>query len=89
MSFDPLRFGCSQGTHHAAEGPSRLDAYIYVYAAGAAGFGPAAKPKLFEQQLHLERNLAYVCPTDAGARIEINPQLVGVVEIGGAYRMRM
>ena len=29
------------------------------------------------------------CPTDAGARIEIDAQLVRMIEVGGSHRMRM
>ena len=74
---------------HFGERPARLDAHVHVHAARAAGLGPAAKPHLFEQRFHLERDAAHIVPADAGTRIEIDAQLVGMIEIAGAHRMRM
>ena len=74
---------------HFAEGPARLDPHIHMHPARAAGFGPAAKAHFLEQRLHFESDRAHVRPTHAGSRIEIDPQLVGMIEIAGAHRVRM
>jgi hypothetical protein len=39
--------------------------------------------------LDLERDAAHVVPLNAGIRIEIDAQFVGVIEIARAHRMRM
>ena len=52
-------------------------------------FGQPARPELVEQRLHLERDAAHVGPRDARARIEIDAQLVGMIEVAGAHRVRM
>ncbi len=44
---------------------------------------------LDEQRSHFERYLAHVVPAHAWAGIEIDPQLVGMLQIGAAHRMRM
>ena len=51
--------------------------------------GQPRKPHLFEQRLHFQRDRAHIRPTDARARIEIDAQLVRMIEIAGAHRMRM
>ena len=60
-----------------------------MHAARAARLRPAAQPELLQQRLHLQRDAADIGPRDAGAGIEIDAQLVGMIEIGGAHRMRM
>src|SRR6266404_2953280 len=49
----------------------------------------SSKAHLIKQRFHFERDRAHVGPTDAGARIEIDSQLVRMIEIAGAHRMRM
>ena len=63
--------------------------HVDVHAARAAGLRPAAKPSFLQQRFHLHRDTAHVGPLDAGPRIEVDPQLVGMLEIAGAHRMRM
>ena len=60
-----------------------------MHSARTARLRPAAKPHLLEQRLHFERDTAHVRPDDAGTRIEIDAQLVRVLEIAGAHRVRM
>jgi len=62
-----------------------VDSDVDVHAAGAAGFGPATQAHVFEKGLDFEGHSAHVGPGDAGAGIEIDAQLVGVVEIGRAH----
>ena len=51
--------------------------------------GQPRRPISSSSDFHLERDRAHVAPNDAGTRIEIDPQLVGMIEIAGAHRMRM
>ena len=46
-------------------------------------------PKSRSVRLDHLRHLAHLRPLDAGHRIEVHPQLVGMVQIVGADRMRM
>src|SRR4029079_7207764 len=69
--------------------PSRLDAHVHVYAARTAGLRPSAKPQFIEQSLNFERNPADIIPAHTRNRIEINPQLVGMLQITRAHRMRV
>ena len=52
-------------------------------------FGQPRRPSSLEQRLHLQRDAAHVGPRDARPRIEIDAQLVGMIEIAGAHRVRM
>ena len=72
-----------------AEGPTRLNPHVHVHPAGAAGLGPATKAHFLEERFHLKRDVAHVRPTDARAGIEIDAQLVRVIEIPGAYGVRV
>ncbi|MFZ0296739.1 MAG: hypothetical protein WAM13_00170 [Candidatus Sulfotelmatobacter sp.] len=63
--------------------------YIHVHAARAAGFRPTTKANLIEKTLHFKRDAANIVPTDAGNRIQIDAQFIGMIEIAGAHRMRV
>ena len=101
LFFPPFRTGesgrtplhCARQGHrrspHFSERPARFDAHIYVHAARTAGFGPAAKPELFEQCLNFESDPAHISPTNTRNRIKIDPQFVGVFKIVGPDRMGM
>ena len=60
-----------------------------MHAARAARLRPAAKPELLEQRLHFHGHATNVVPLHARTRIEIDAQLVGMIEIVGAHRVRM
>ena len=60
-----------------------------MHAARAARLGPALESELLEQALHLEGDAPHVGPLDARARIEIDAELVGVIEISGANGVRV
>ena len=47
------------------------------------------EPHLLEERLHFESNSADICPADAGIWIQIDAQLIRVVQIEGAYGVRM
>src|SRR5882724_5581212 len=49
---------------YLSERPARFDAYIYVHAARATSFRPAAKPQLVEQSVHFESDTPYIRPID-------------------------
>ena len=52
-------------------------------------FGQPISPKSSSVARTTSRDLADLRPLDAGHRIEIDAQLVGMIEIVGAHRMRM
>jgi len=60
-----------------------------VHPARAARLRPAAQSNFLKKILHLHRHASHVVPFDAGYRIEIDPQLVGVIEITRAHGVRM
>ena len=47
------------------------------------------KPYLFQQALHFESDTAHIGPADAWSGIEIDAQLIGMIEIAGANRVRV
>ena len=52
-------------------------------------FGQPTRPKSASTVAHGERHLADVVPRDAGDRVEVDPELVGMVEVVGADRVRV
>ena len=66
-----------------------VDADVHVHAAGSARLRPAAQPKLGQQLARDERDAPNVVPRHARAGIEVDPQLVGMVEIVRADGVRM
>ena len=50
---------------------------------------PAGQPHRLQRVARDERHLADLRPRDAGHRVEVDPQLVGVVEVLGADRVRV
>ena len=52
-------------------------------------FGHPRRPSSLQQRFHLQRHATHVVPADARPGIEIDPQLVGVVEIAGPHRVRV
>ena len=69
--------------------PASLDADVDVDAARAGGLGPADEADGVERLARDERDLADLVPLDAGDRVEVHAQLVGVVEVVGADRVRV
>jgi hypothetical protein len=61
-----------------------VDADVDVHAAGTAGLGPAAEAYFFEEGLDFECDEADIGPVNAGAGVEVDAELVGVIEVGGA-----
>ena len=52
-------------------------------------FGQPCEAQLVEQSFHADRDPADVVPRHARARIEIDAQLVRMIEVGGAHRVRV
>jgi len=78
-----------RGAPHAIEGPRALDADVDVHAAGAGRLRPADQAEILERRLDHVRDLADLGPGDAGHRIEVDAQLVGMIEVVRADRVRM
>jgi hypothetical protein len=77
------------GPPDLVEAPARLDPYVDVKPSGPGGLGPAGEPEVTERTLDHLRHLAYLLPLDARDGIEVDPQLVGMVQVLGADRMRV
>src|SRR4029077_2423453 len=60
-----------------------------MHTARPAGFRPAAQAQFCEQALYFEGHAAYIIPTHARNRVEIDPQFVRMVKITRPHRMRM
>ena len=77
------------GQPHLLERPVRSDAGVDVEAARPGGLGPGGQAVVLE---HLARHLRHVedlRPVHAGHRVEVDAQLVGMVQIARAHRMRV
>ena len=74
---------------HVSESPSWLDADINMHAARAARLRPALSPTSPRTLSNFERHTPDVLPWNAGTRIEIHSQFVGVFEIYRPHRMWM
>ena len=67
-----------------------LDAHVDVHAARAGGLRPADEAALVEHLARDERDVDGLCrPADARHRVEIDAQLVGMLEVVGAHRVRV
>ena len=74
---------------HLGERPPLLDTHVDVHPARAAGLRPPAEPELVQQGLRLHRDATDVVPRDAGARVEVDAELVGTVEVARSNGVRM
>src|SRR5262249_27099445 len=87
-ALDLAREG-QRGATHEGEAPARLDADEDVHAARSARLRPADEPELAQQRLRLQRDAPHVGERDPRPRIEIDAQLVRVLEVLRADRMRV
>ena len=87
----PLDFARQRqrGATHLVERPAPLDAHVDVHAARARGLRPAHQAEVLERRPDHAGDLANLRPLHAGHRIEIDAQLVGMVEVVGANRVRV
>ena len=67
----------------------RLDAHVDVDAPRAGGLREAAQAVLVEHLAHAQRHLADLVERNARPGVEVDPQLVGVVEVRAAHRPRV
>jgi hypothetical protein len=66
-----------------------VNAHVDVNATRPGGFRPADQSQVVERGVHHLRDILHLPPLDAGHRIQIDAQLVGVIEIFRAHWMRM
>ena len=78
-----------RGAAHLVEAPAALDPHVDVDAARAGRLRPADQAEVVERGADHRRDVADLRPLDARHRIEIDAQLVGMIEIVGADRMRV
>ena len=74
---------------HDGELPARLDPAGDVDAAIAGGLRPADPAHLGEHLAHERRDDLRIGELGAGLRVDVDPQLVGTVDVGSARRPRM
>src|SRR4029077_16884018 len=72
---------------HLGERPAALDPDVDVDAPRSGGLGPADEAEGLERLVRDQRHLADLLPRDARHRVEVDPQLVGMVEVVGPDRM--
>jgi hypothetical protein len=65
------------------------DPYVHVHSARAASLRPSLQPDFLKKGLHLHCDTADIGPGNARRWVEVNPQLVRMIEIIGANRMRV
>ena len=83
----PLQFAPERDRRVAdvGERPPRLDAHVDVHAAAAGGLGEAGVAELVEQRVCLGRDAHRVVEVGPRLRVEVDPQLVGVIDILAAH----
>src|SRR5690606_3655500 len=86
--LDVAREG-ERGTADVVECPATLDPHVDMEAALARRLRPADEPERVERFPDDAADLTHLGPLDARHGIEIDPQLVRMLEILGANRMRM
>ena len=84
------RASASAARRTSANDQRRLDPHVDVDAARAGGLRPADEPEVGEHLADDRARPPDVRPTRTpGHRVEIDPQLVGMVEVLGAHRVRV
>ena len=71
------------------EAPAPLDPRIDVDAARAGRLRPADQAVIGQHVAHHQRHAPDVGPRHAGTGVQVDAQLIGVVEVVGAHRMRV
>ncbi len=69
--------------------PARLDADVDVHATRPRRLRPADQAVVGEHLTHHHRDVDDLAPVHARHRVEVDPQLVGVVEVLRAHRVRV
>ena len=78
-----------RGVTDVGERPARLDADVDVHAAAARRLRVAGEAEVAEQRPRLGRDAHRVLEVGARLRVEVDPQLVRVVDVGRADRPGM
>jgi hypothetical protein len=71
------------------EAEARLYAHVDVHAARSRRLGPPDEPELVKDVAHKQSHAPHLVPGHARAGIEIDAQLVGMLEVVGAHRVRI
>ena len=74
---------------HLVEAPAARDPHQHVQAARAGGLRPAGEPEVGQRLVDDARDLPDLRPLDARHRVEVDAQLVGMLEVVGAHRVRV
>ena len=77
------------GAAHLAELPARLDPGVDVDAARPGGLRPAGQPEIRQHIPGHQGHVPDLRPFDARHRVQVDPELVRVVQVVGAHRMRV
>jgi hypothetical protein len=78
-----------RGAAHLGERPRGLDPDVDVHALRPARLRVAAQLMLLQHVAHDHRDLAHISPTDSRRGVEVDPQLIGMVEVISARRPRV
>jgi len=71
------------------ERPAAVDSHVDVHAARTGRLGKAAQPVLLQHGAGEQRHLADLRPGNAGHRIQVDAQLVRMLQVVGAHRVRI
>ena len=87
----PLDLACDRQRRapHLGERPPAIDADVHVDAARARGLWPPDEADIGEHLAHDPRDVLQLRPCDSGHRVEVDAELVGMIEVVGAYRVRV
>ena len=86
LDFPGQRHGCAADL---GERPAWLDPAVDVDAAGAGRLRPSGQAEIREHVPGHQGDCDDLWPTDAGNRIQIHPQLIGMIKVVGADRVRI
>ncbi len=78
-----------RGDPHLAERPTRLDPRVDVDPARARGLRPAHEAHVLQRRMGHESDVHDLRPLHTGNGVEVHAQLVGMIQILGADRMRV
>src|SRR5581483_8400714 len=73
-----------RGTPYLGEGPAALDPAVDVDPSRAGRLRPPDEPEILERLSRDEGDLSDGRPRDARDRVQVHPQLVGVLEVVGS-----
>ena len=66
-----------------------MDANVHMHSPRAACLRPPAQAKLLEQRLRFGSHATYIIPLNSRSWIQIDPELVGMVQIARGDGMRV